>query len=177
MSELIAVEMRRLKESSGLSFAKLAARTHYSRSSWERFLNGKKPVPREAVEQFASAVGAGAGSLLLMEEPGGNHLPRRRRPAATAAREGPPSPGLGEVVRRGGRCGGVGRGRGRVAGGARGCRASGVRALSVRLRCARRLPCRLERRLRRPELAPARIRRVRREGCPRPTASRPTRPY
>ncbi|MFF7263596.1 helix-turn-helix domain-containing protein [Streptomyces sp. NPDC008159] len=67
MSELIAGEMRRLKKQSGLSFAKLAARTHYSRSSWERFLNGKKPVPREAVEQFASVMGDWAGALLLME--------------------------------------------------------------------------------------------------------------
>ncbi|SPF03250.1 helix-turn-helix domain-containing protein [Streptomyces sp. MA5143a] len=67
MSELIAGEMRRLKKQSGLSFAKLAARTHYSRSSWERFLNGKKPVPRDAVEQFASVMGDGAGALLLLE--------------------------------------------------------------------------------------------------------------
>ncbi|MFE9998347.1 helix-turn-helix domain-containing protein [Streptomyces avermitilis] len=63
--ERVAGEMRRLKEVSGLSFSKLAARTHYSRSSWERFLNGKKPVPRAAVEQFASALGDEAGSLLL----------------------------------------------------------------------------------------------------------------
>lgn len=62
--ERVAGEMRRLKEVSGLSFSKLAARTHYSRSSWERFLNGKKPVPRAAVEQFASALGDEAGSLL-----------------------------------------------------------------------------------------------------------------
>ncbi|MEU1452026.1 helix-turn-helix domain-containing protein [Streptomyces avermitilis] len=63
--ERVAGEMRRLKEVSGLSFSKLAARTHYSRSSWERFLNGKKPVPRAAVEQFASALGDEAGGLLL----------------------------------------------------------------------------------------------------------------
>ncbi|MFF4522656.1 helix-turn-helix domain-containing protein [Streptomyces bluensis] len=53
--------MRRLKELPGLSFAKLAARTHYSRSTREGFLNGKRPVPREAVEQFASAVRSVAG--------------------------------------------------------------------------------------------------------------------
>ncbi|GAA5701331.1 hypothetical protein AQJ43_25445 [Streptomyces avermitilis] len=80
--ERVAGEMRRLKEVSGLSFSKLAARTHYSRSSWERFLNGKKPVPRAAVEQFASALGDEAGSLLLS----GGSAPEAAPESAVAGR-------------------------------------------------------------------------------------------
>ncbi|WP_143664588.1 helix-turn-helix transcriptional regulator, partial [Streptomyces sp. NRRL B-24572] len=44
--------MRAVKERSGLSYGRLAAKTHYSRSSWERFLNGKQLPSRVAVEQF-----------------------------------------------------------------------------------------------------------------------------
>ncbi len=85
----ISGEMRRLKELSGLSFTKLAARTHYSRSSWERFLNGKKPVPREAIEQFASALGGDAQSLLVLgRTPGGSRGPDRA--PAPRGRHNPP---------------------------------------------------------------------------------------
>ncbi|MEU2874334.1 DUF2690 domain-containing protein [Streptomyces olivoreticuli] len=55
--DLLAAEMRRLKGESQLSYGRLADRTHYSRSSWERFLNGKQLPTRVAVEQFAAAAG------------------------------------------------------------------------------------------------------------------------
>ncbi|MEU5427079.1 DUF2690 domain-containing protein [Streptomyces olivoreticuli] len=55
--DLLAAEMRRLKRESQLSYGRLADRTHYSRSSWERFLNGKQLPTRVAVEQFAAAAG------------------------------------------------------------------------------------------------------------------------
>ncbi|MFB6841908.1 helix-turn-helix domain-containing protein [Streptomyces sp. NPDC056361] len=57
-------EMRRIKESSELSYAGLAQRTHYSRSSWERFLNQKQLPTRLVVEQFAHAAGHDPGPLL-----------------------------------------------------------------------------------------------------------------
>ncbi|HET6856889.1 MAG TPA: helix-turn-helix transcriptional regulator, partial [Streptomyces sp.] len=63
--EQLVREMRRLKERAGLSYEKLAARTNYSRSSWERFLNGKKPVTRLVVEQLASALDDGRPDELL----------------------------------------------------------------------------------------------------------------
>lgn len=67
----LASEMRRLKERSGLSYGRLAAQTHYSRSSWERFLNGKQLPTTVAVEEFARAMGADTGSLLdLLERAG-----------------------------------------------------------------------------------------------------------
>ncbi|MGW3661315.1 helix-turn-helix domain-containing protein [Streptomyces sp. NPDC005151] len=60
----LAAEMRRIKEASQLSFGRLADRTHYSRSSWERFLNGKQLPTKVAVEQFAGAAGADPTPLL-----------------------------------------------------------------------------------------------------------------
>ncbi|MFH8469116.1 helix-turn-helix domain-containing protein [Streptomyces sp. NPDC017991] len=47
------VQLRRLKDHSGLGLATLADRTAYSRSSWDRYLNGKALPPIEAVEALA----------------------------------------------------------------------------------------------------------------------------
>ncbi|GAA1878457.1 helix-turn-helix domain-containing protein [Streptantibioticus ferralitis] len=64
----LVVQLRRLKDHSGLSLAALAAKTHYSRSSWARYLNGKKLPPREAVEQLARVCGADPTRLLVLHE-------------------------------------------------------------------------------------------------------------
>lgn len=64
--QLLLAEMRRMKDASGLSFGRLAGRTHYSRSSWERFLNGKQLPTRVAVEQLAAAVGEESTPLLAL---------------------------------------------------------------------------------------------------------------
>lgn len=37
--------LRRLKDGTGLSLAALGARTAYSKSSWQRYLNGVQPRP------------------------------------------------------------------------------------------------------------------------------------
>ncbi|MFE2554923.1 helix-turn-helix domain-containing protein [Streptomyces sp. NPDC059352] len=60
----LAGEMRRIKEAKELSYAGLAQRTHYSRSSWERFLNQKQLPTRVAIEQFAAAAGRDPQPLL-----------------------------------------------------------------------------------------------------------------
>ncbi|MEU8705981.1 helix-turn-helix domain-containing protein [Streptomyces sp. NPDC048565] len=60
--------LRRLKDHSGLSLAALAGRTGYSRSSWERYLNGKKPVPRRAVEELAQACDTEPTRLIALHE-------------------------------------------------------------------------------------------------------------
>ncbi|MFB7028915.1 MULTISPECIES: peptidoglycan-binding protein [unclassified Streptomyces] len=60
--------LRRLKDHSGLSLAALAGRTSYSRSSWERYLNGKKPVPRRAVEELARECGTEPTRLIVLYE-------------------------------------------------------------------------------------------------------------
>ena len=46
-------ELRRAKDGSGLSLRRLAVRTGYSASSWERYLGGRLLPPREAVEALA----------------------------------------------------------------------------------------------------------------------------
>ncbi|BCK69103.1 hypothetical protein Srufu_030560 [Streptomyces libani subsp. rufus] len=64
----LVVQLRRLKDHSGLSLAALAARTPYSKSSWERYLNGKKLPPAGAVEALARLCGADATRLLALHE-------------------------------------------------------------------------------------------------------------
>ncbi|MFD3518562.1 helix-turn-helix domain-containing protein [Streptomyces sp. NPDC058657] len=61
-------EIRRLKDHSGLSLAALGVRTPYSKSSWERYLNGKKPVPRQAVEALCAVAGEPGARLLVLWE-------------------------------------------------------------------------------------------------------------
>lgn len=58
--------MRELRTRSGLTLAALAQRTDVSKSSWERYLNGKKFPPRTAVVAFTSAVGVKPDRLLLL---------------------------------------------------------------------------------------------------------------
>lgn len=58
--------MRRLKDATGLSFTALATRTSYSRSSWERYLNGRKLPPAEAVTELAALSGADPDRMLAL---------------------------------------------------------------------------------------------------------------
>ncbi|WP_262700489.1 MULTISPECIES: helix-turn-helix domain-containing protein [Streptomyces] len=60
----LAAELRRVKQTSGLSFARLESRTHYSKASLERYVNGKLFPARDAVEDIAQACGADPGPLL-----------------------------------------------------------------------------------------------------------------
>lgn len=64
----LAAELRELRGRTRLSLAALADRTPYSKSSWERYLNGKKPVPRQAVEALCALAGEPAGRLLALWE-------------------------------------------------------------------------------------------------------------
>ncbi|MFE3144937.1 DUF2690 domain-containing protein [Streptomyces scopuliridis] len=56
-------QLRRLKDRSGLSLAALAERTLHSKSSWERYLNGKSLPPRQAAESLGRLVGADPARL------------------------------------------------------------------------------------------------------------------
>ncbi|MFM9699340.1 helix-turn-helix domain-containing protein [Streptomyces europaeiscabiei] len=58
--------LREAKDGTGLSFVALAARTSYSKSSWERYLNGKTLPPRDAVEALAKLSGADPARMLAM---------------------------------------------------------------------------------------------------------------
>ncbi|MCX5204711.1 XRE family transcriptional regulator [Streptomyces sp. NBC_00237] len=64
----LAAELRELRIGTGLSLAALADRTPYSKSSWERYLNGKKPVPRQAVEALCTVAGVPPARLLALWE-------------------------------------------------------------------------------------------------------------
>ncbi|MFJ4875060.1 helix-turn-helix domain-containing protein [Streptomyces sp. NPDC088745] len=93
----LVVQLRRLKDHSGLSLAALEAKTASSRSSWERYLNGRVPPPREAVEELARVCGSDPTRLLVLydvaarERCGGPGAGARPRPD-----ESPPQPPAAE---------------------------------------------------------------------------------
>ncbi|KOG88513.1 hypothetical protein ADK38_19375, partial [Streptomyces varsoviensis] len=88
----LAESLRRLKERTGLSLAGLAAKTAYSRSSWERYLNGKKLPPRQAVEALCRLAGEPLGRTVALWELADlewSGRAARAEPAAGAARADP----------------------------------------------------------------------------------------
>ncbi|GAA3502815.1 hypothetical protein GCM10019016_099240 [Streptomyces prasinosporus] len=64
----LVVQMRQAKDHSGLSLTALANRTGYSRSSWERCLNGRALPPLWAVEALANACGGDRTTLTALWE-------------------------------------------------------------------------------------------------------------
>ncbi len=64
----LIIQMRRVKDRSGLSLSSLQSKTGYSRSSWERYLNGRAMPPRQAVEELARVGGADPTRLLVLHE-------------------------------------------------------------------------------------------------------------
>ena len=56
-------ELRAAKDASGLSLAQLAGHTHYSRASWERWLNGKRLVTPSALAGYAKLTGIDGAAL------------------------------------------------------------------------------------------------------------------
>ncbi|MER6978262.1 DUF2690 domain-containing protein [Streptomyces carpinensis] len=63
-----AGQLRRLVDRSGLSVAALADRTGYSRTSWERYLNGRLLAPKGAVVALAEVTGTNPVHLATMWE-------------------------------------------------------------------------------------------------------------
>ncbi|WP_306320435.1 MULTISPECIES: helix-turn-helix domain-containing protein [unclassified Streptomyces] len=64
----LAVQLRRIKDHSGLTLRTVAVRTGYSRSSWDRYLNGKALPPRSAVAAFVEVCGGDVERLLALHE-------------------------------------------------------------------------------------------------------------
>ncbi|MET9452888.1 helix-turn-helix domain-containing protein [Streptomyces cinerochromogenes] len=62
-SHLVA-DLRGLKDASGRTLAELAQATAISKSSWERYLNGKQFPPRHAVQALCKAAHQPEGELL-----------------------------------------------------------------------------------------------------------------
>ncbi|KAA6215786.1 helix-turn-helix domain-containing protein [Streptomyces filamentosus] len=122
--ERVLAGMRGIKEEFGLSYGRLAEKTHYSRSSWERFLNGKQWPSRAAVQQLADVVGQDPAPLITLWEHA-ERLARRNRREETGPeiqRDQEQEPGPGQSAERGEREGtdgpgqeGRGEGRGRAA--------------------------------------------------------------
>ncbi|MEV0171031.1 DUF2690 domain-containing protein [Streptomyces sp. NPDC050803] len=64
----LAAELRELRSRTGLSLAALAERTTYSKSSWERYLNGKTLPPRQAVRDLCRIAHEPEGRCLALWE-------------------------------------------------------------------------------------------------------------
>ncbi|WP_331750233.1 MULTISPECIES: helix-turn-helix domain-containing protein [unclassified Streptomyces] len=85
----LAEGLRDMRARTGLSLAALAERTAYSKSSWERYLNGKSPVPRQAVDGLCTMAGEPAGRLLALWELADAEWSGRARRTLPAARSAP----------------------------------------------------------------------------------------
>jgi transcriptional regulator with XRE-family HTH domain len=64
----LVVSLRAVKDQSGLSTAALGRRTAYSRSSWDRYLNGRARPPERAVAALAQLAGVDPTRLLAERE-------------------------------------------------------------------------------------------------------------
>lgn len=58
-----AERLRRLVDRSGLGVTAVAERTGHDRSTWDAYLNGRRPVPRTAVAALAEVTGTEPGDL------------------------------------------------------------------------------------------------------------------
>jgi hypothetical protein len=82
----LTAALRQLRQRTGLSLAALAQRTTYSKSSWERYLNGKTLPPRRAVEDLCLLAREPAGRCLALWEIAESEWSRRSAaPPATPA--------------------------------------------------------------------------------------------
>ncbi|GAA1952184.1 ATP-binding protein [Kitasatospora viridis] len=59
-------ELRALKDERRLTLRQLERLTHYSASSWQRWLNGLRPLTPEAVQAFSGALGVDGARLLAL---------------------------------------------------------------------------------------------------------------
>ncbi|GAA3020520.1 helix-turn-helix domain-containing protein [Streptomyces fulvorobeus] len=64
----LTAALRELRARTGLSLAALSQRTAYSKSSWERYLNGKSLPPRKAVRELCRIANEADSRLLALWE-------------------------------------------------------------------------------------------------------------
>ncbi|MFJ4931664.1 peptidoglycan-binding protein [Streptomyces sp. NPDC088736] len=86
-AQKLVIQLRWMKDRSGLSLLSLQSKTGYSRSSWERYLNGKALPPREAVEALARVSGVDATRILVLHEVAAEAWQPSPAPVAGAAVE------------------------------------------------------------------------------------------
>ncbi|MFF7281173.1 helix-turn-helix domain-containing protein [Streptomyces griseorubiginosus] len=94
----LAAVLQQLRQRTGLSLTQLAHATTYSRSSWERYLNGKSLPPRSAVKELCHLADESADHALALLDiartsrtdntPWAPGAPARQRTATGA--DGPP---------------------------------------------------------------------------------------
>ncbi|AKH80856.1 hypothetical protein AA958_00245 [Streptomyces sp. CNQ-509] len=100
----LAEGLREMRARTGLSLAALAGRTAYSKSSWERYLNGNQAVPRQAVEALCALAAEPPARMLALWELADTEWSGRARytrpasppplaPAGTAPGQTPADPG------------------------------------------------------------------------------------
>ncbi|WP_328552585.1 MULTISPECIES: helix-turn-helix domain-containing protein [unclassified Streptomyces] len=95
----LLASLRELRERTGLSLAGLAARTAYSKSSWERYFNGRTLPPRAAVRELCRLSGEPDGRCLALWEIAesawsgrGKEAPRRDTPSTPPPPDPRPAP-------------------------------------------------------------------------------------
>ncbi|MET9526951.1 helix-turn-helix domain-containing protein [Streptomyces coeruleorubidus] len=77
----LASVLTELKTATGLSLAALAAKTTFSKSSWERYLNGRTLPPRQAVQELCRLAGEPEGRCLALWELAESEWSGRAAPA------------------------------------------------------------------------------------------------
>ncbi|WP_399887122.1 helix-turn-helix domain-containing protein [Streptomyces sp. BBFR51] len=108
----LGAALRELRMRTGLSLAALAERTTFSKSSWERYLNGKTVPPRRAVQDLCRLAREPEGRLLALWEIAESESSGRA--AETAPDPSDPRPSRADGGGTGTGTGpGEGRGRGR----------------------------------------------------------------
>ncbi|MFD9869463.1 helix-turn-helix domain-containing protein [Streptomyces niveus] len=93
-NDRLAAALRELRARTGLSLAALSERSPYSKSSWERYLNGKSLPPRQAVQELCRLANEPDGRLLALweiAESGWSGRAASPAPAPAPAAEEPPS--------------------------------------------------------------------------------------
>ncbi|WP_329494876.1 DUF2690 domain-containing protein [Kitasatospora herbaricolor] len=87
-AERLRLELLAFKDASGLSYAKIGERTHYAKSSWERWVNGKQFPPRGAVESLGTAFEHEVAPLLELWDLADRERSEREQAAGGAAATG-----------------------------------------------------------------------------------------
>ncbi|GHE85720.1 helix-turn-helix domain-containing protein [Streptomyces fumanus] len=108
--ERLAAALRELRAGTGLSLAALATKTPYSKSSWERYLNGKTLPPRAAVVALCELAGEDPARPVALWELADAAWSGRAAapPPAPAAPPAPEEPPARRRPRRGPLAGAVG---------------------------------------------------------------------
>ncbi|MFL5993751.1 MAG: helix-turn-helix domain-containing protein [Streptomyces sp.] len=95
----LAAVLQQLRQRTGLSLAQLANETTYSKSSWERYLNGKSLPPRSAVKELCRLADEPADHALALLDIARTNRTEDTGPTwGTPVRQSTATPALGFVT-------------------------------------------------------------------------------